>query len=251
MYTFEYRFYPKQFDSEFLDEYYFYIVDFMSSLVLNGLILKDWQSTIKHDNYLTCRLTAFEQDSLEKNYYNRYNHQYFAALKEKSLKQPEYELIGANFDDEECCRCKNTSHFVLHGENYMNSSPVYCGDCFCPVPLYRFPKTHDESEYFDIISWQRAYCACDTQFMVGIGERHGYFMMHSPKSKLTQEGLRIAHFLEEKTGNPFYYYLYNFHSGNSIVCPICGKDWVNAESDLYHYDFVCKECRVIANKAAL
>ena len=131
---------------------------------------------------------------------------------EKSLKAPEIYLIGENYDVQNSCGCENPSHYVLYIRYGLSKEyPIICGDCEKSIPLYKFPKTYtDDEEYHDILCWQRLYSACDTQFMLGIGERHGYKMMNDLNSELSKEGLRICAFLEEKVNKPFYYFLFKY-----------------------------------------
>ena len=248
MHTFEYRFYPKDFEEDFINEYDSDRNWYISSLVKNGLVLEEWQNTVKYESYYACRLIAPEIDSLDLKYYNKYNHQFLETLIEKSVKPPEYEYIGENYDDVDCCECEHSSHYVLYTAYNSSGSPIICGECLSPVPLYKFPKTYDDSEYYDILNWQKVYRACDTQFMQGVGERHGYYMIHNPKSELARDGFRICRSLEMKTEKPFYYFLYDYYGKNKPVCPVCGEQWVNQYLDTYTYDYVCQACRLVSNK---
>lgn len=249
MYTFEYRFYPKQFDEAFINEFDSDRNWFISSLSKNGVILEAWQNTVKYETYYACRLIAPEMDSLDEKYYNKYNHQFLETVIKKSAKAPDYEYIGENYDDADCCNCDNASHYILYTSYNSSGSPILCGDCLSPVPLYKFPKTYDDSEYYDILCWQKVYRSCDTQFMQGVGERHGYYMIHNPKSAVSKEGLRICRFLEEQTGKPFYYFLYDYYKKNQSICPNCGNNWINHDFDSYNYNYVCKNCGLVSNQS--
>jgi predicted nucleic acid-binding Zn ribbon protein len=247
MYTFEYRFYPKQFDKDFIEGYEDDMWWFISSLCKSGLALESCQNTIKFDKYYAYRIIAPEKGCLNDGNYNKYNVSFLKDLVEKSTKLPELEYIGENCDVIDCCTCENPSHYILFIENNSEEMPIICGDCMAPVPLYKFPKTYDDTEYFDILNWQKTYKACDMQFMQGIGEKHGYRMMNDPDSQLSTEGLRICSFLEEKTGKPFYYYLFRWYTNNKPLCPKCGEAWANKEPDKYNYDFVCHRCHLVSN----
>ena len=138
-----------------------------------------------------------------------------------------------------------SSHYILDDDVSEFSSPILCGDCNRSVPLYRFPKTsHDE--YFDVLSWQEVYRACWMQYLQGIGERHGYRMMHSYKSDLAIEGHRICTYLETQTGKPFYYFLFKYYSYNRKTCSCCGEPWVNLDQK-YKYGYVCHKCRLVSD----
>jgi Zn-ribbon-containing, possibly nucleic-acid-binding protein len=243
MFTFEYRFYPIHFNDEFDEDMYW----FLASLSKNGLILEDFQNTVKQPDHYACRLIAPTKDSLNEKFYNKYNHKFLNELIGKSARAPEFEFIAENYDVPDSCVCEKSSHFILHTSYNSSVSPIICGDCLDPVPLFDFPKTYDDSEYYDILNWKKVYKACDMQFMQGIGERHGYKMIHCHDSALTQEGLRICTYLEDRVSKKFYYFLYDYYEKNKRTCPKCGSDWVNLQSDVFNYNYVCHQCRLVSN----
>lgn len=249
MLTYEYRFYPKQDDDEFIKEYLSDVNDFIASLIQNGLVLEEGQNTIRHENVFACRMIAPEKSSLDSAHHNKYNREFLEIVLQNSALPPVYECIGENYDVPDCCDCENPSHYVLYTSYDSSAPPIICGDCHDPVPLYKFPKTYDDSEYYDVLGWKRVYRACDIQFMKGMGERHGYYMIHSPKSTLSKEGMLICRFLEDATGKPFFYFLYDFYQKqNKQKCPSCGEDWVNQDMTRYNYDYVCSRCQLISNR---
>ncbi len=211
MYTYEYRFYPRSFEPEELDVFIDNMQWFISCLYKNGQILSEFQNTVKCAEYFACRIVAPERDSLSEKYGNRYTREFFEDVCKDSAKPPELLYIGENYDVEDSCTCEAPSHYILFSECLWAASPIICGDCKCPVPLYKFPKTYDGTEYFDLLGWQKAYRACDRQFFEGIGERHGYKMMHDPNSLLSKEALQYCSIMEERTRKPFYYFLFTYY----------------------------------------
>lgn len=86
--------------------------------------------------------------------------------------------------------------------------------------------------------------------MEGIGRHYGYKMMHNVDSALSKEALRYCKVLEEKVNKPFYYFLFNYYNKNKLLCPKCGKLWINQKIEtIYkvHYDCVCHRCRLVSN----
>ena len=43
--------------------------------------------------------------------------------------------------------------------------------------------------------------------------------MHDPNSLLSKEALQYCSIMEEKTGKPFYYFLFTYYKKNKPVCP--------------------------------
>jgi len=245
MYTFEYRFYPKTMEEPENDQFVDTMQWFISSLYKNGQILRDFQNTVRLSDSYFCRVVAPEKTSLKRESYNKYNTAFYQEMAELSAKPPELRYIGENYDVQDCCECLNSSSYILDGSSSDYGPPVVCGDCGHLVPLYRFPKTYDE-EYYDLLNWQRVYHACWVQYWQGIGERHGYRMMHSYQSTLAEEGRRICTFLETQTGAAFYYFLFKYYTKNKKVCPCCGKSWVN-DNEKIRYDYVCHICRLVSD----
>lgn len=249
MFTYEYRFYPSSCEQQ-LDEFVDAMQWYLSSLYKNGQILSSFQNTVKYEDHFACRCVALEKDSLNRKYGNKYTEQFLENVAKRSRKPPKLQFIGENYDVEDCCACQSSSHYILRTDCQSPAPPVICGDCNRPVPLYRFPKTYDNSEYYDLLGWQKTYQACDRQFLEGIGERHGYKMMHDPNSALSRMGLQFCKLLEEKTQKPFYYYLFNYYSKTKPLCPNCGVPWHSGESDSAYevqYDYVCHRCRLVSN----
>lgn len=246
MFTFEYKFYPQKYDDKSIDDFDDSFRWFLIGLERNGQILQYGQNTVQYETYYTCRVIAPEKDSLDSKYYNKYCTEFLAKLTDKSSEPPEYQLIGENYDVMDSCECDDPSHYILYTTNCSDETPVYCGDCTNPVPLYKLPKTCCDNEYHDILIWQNLYKACYEQFMNGVGERHGYKMIHSTKSELSIEGLRICRYLEEKMNKKFFYYLFDYYSTNKTTCPNCGENWVNQVFDRFNYDYICHECSLVS-----
>ena len=246
MFTFEIRFYPKSFKEPFINEFDENMQWFISCLYKNGQILKECQNTVKFSGHYAYRVVAPEMDSLAKKHYNKYCRKFLSTVSEKSLKEPEVYFIGENYDARESCNCENTSHYILFFPYRYIEYPILCGDCHRSVPLYKLPKTYDDEEYHDVHCWEQVYRACDTQFMNGIGERHGYKMMSDPNSELSREGLRICAYWEKCVKKSFYYFLFKYYKKNKSACPKCNESWVNKDKKM-QYDYVCKKCRLVSN----
>lgn len=246
MYTFDYTFYPKTFDIPEIDEFDNSMEWFIATLFKNGQILYNYHC-VKLENKYVYRVVTPEKDSLEEKYWNSYCKEFYEDVVKKSRRKPKFNYIGEDYTVYNGCSCKNSSHYILLCEYAVETTPIICGDCHLAVPLYKFPKTYLNEEYYDLLMWQRVYESCDTLFTHGIGERFGYKMMHNPQSELSKEGMKFCKILEEKTKIPFYYYLFQYYRKNKKTCPLCGKDWTNDKLETIQFDFVCHSCRIVSN----
>lgn len=247
MYTFEYLFYPKTFEIDFIDKFDSYMMWFISCLAKNGQILTSFSNTVKYKNYYAVRVVAFDMESIKEKYWNEYCIKFYKEVCNLSIKPPEFRFIGENYNVCDCCNCKEPSYYILYSDFSKDETPVICGDCHRCIPLYKLPKTYLKLEYFDLLNWQSVYCGCFRQFLEGVGEHHGYKMIHNPKSELSKFGLKLCAKLEKKTKKPFYYYIYTYYKKNKKKCPKCGRKWVNNKKNKYNCDYICHHCRLIAD----
>jgi predicted nucleic acid-binding Zn ribbon protein len=133
-------------------------------------------------------------------------------------------------------------------------SPLRCGDCFAPVPLYRVPATSG-GEYYDVVSWESDYQACDRlQMNCTTGERFGLRQLGDIGSSLTRNGRDIAGRIAALTETPTYYYLHRY-SGDSLDrelarrCPGCDGPWRLEQPWHRLFDLRCDRCRLVSNIA--
>ena len=134
----------------------------------------------------------------------------------------------------------------------MLASPLSCGDCFMSVPLYTIPPTYDNSEYYDVLSWELDYQACDRlQMNCRTGERFGIQQMSEPDSTLSQQGRDICDRITRSTGKPTFYFLYRYVKRTTLAreqarrCPGCGGNWL-LEQRWHIFDFRCDVCRLVS-----
>lgn len=248
MYTFEYKFYPDLTKIDIMDYYDEKISWFLSSLLKNGQLLDQHDNIVQVGESLMCFCLAFEEDSLDVKYYNKYCSDYLSQLIDVSKKPPEYKLIGKSVGLSNCCSCQEHSYYILFATSCAFYSPIMCGDCNLPMPLYKFPKIDDEIEYSNIIYWEAKYQAFDSLFMLtDIGEKYGYQQISNIKSKLSIEGLKICVDMAKLTGKPFYYFIHKYYSPQKNHCPKCGTYWKLDKALHGLYTHKCDNCLILSD----
>lgn len=243
MYTYEFCFYTKSDLNE--EEFLYSLQNYMSSLILNGQILEEYQNLVKYKDHFKCRFVIPERKALNSFSNNNYDEKFRKKLTEFLVEEIKCIEIGINADVDRACECEKSEYYILSGDNDYAVSPILCGNCNKSIPLYKLPKTYENSDYYDILNWQKTYKAYDSLFMNSYSERHAYKMINSIDSKMVKEGRRICAFIQEVTKIPVYYFLFKYYKKNSNTCPGCGEYWVFHQKDGI-YSHVCHTCKLIS-----
>lgn len=221
------------------------IEDYLGCLYKNGQII-DYDSIYIKDNTVFCCTTLLEKDAISKANNNEYVTK--SQEKVKQIFDINLEEIGENWHlDEEVCGCKMPSYYVLICDAVIGSfvhtnSPITCGDCGSPVPLYKLPKIFDEKDYYTVREFERESKAIEQLWISGLDDKFTFKQRNSPTSPLVKKGRKICQAFAKATGIKFYYQI-PFDDDSSFVCPLCGKDW-KTTSDNYK----CDDCQLVANK---
>lgn len=153
------------------------------------------------------------------------------------------------------CDCSELSWLVLFTNCFSGESPLRCGDCFGPIPLYRAPLPKS-GEYLHILNWEDDYKAWDILQLHNCGEVEQFALrqMENPDSSLSRKGLAICQEITTSMAKPVYYFLFRYRGENVVTerdrrCPACGGDWLLDESIGGLFDFRCDQCRLLSNIA--
>ena len=185
-------------------------------------------------------------------------------LREAGLRGPKVRRLGTDPEGSASCRCRRRSFLILFTNFLTNDSPVRCGDCFSPVPLYRLPKPGDRDErgrggavgdHGDLLWWQKTYEAMDWLFIgSGPAERYAHDQLARWDSDLSKESRETAKTLAKRVGRPVYYCLSKYYGRSDRQerrrkCPSCAGSWLLTRPLHARFDFQCKRCRLLANVA--
>jgi len=221
---------------------------------MNGQTLgNEWPIAKKRGHFLIYVMLP-KKDSMEPVFHKKYVQRSIQALASAGLASPVVKIIGEDPYSASADNCKQRRSFILFTNYVSVESPLRCGDCFSPVPLYEIPATNDE-DYCNVISWQSDYQSCDTlQMNCSTGERFGTSQISRLDSSLSKRGVEICAAIEKSTGVPTYYYLYrsngrSSHQEQKRSCPSCGKSWLLDKQLHDRFDFLCETCRLLSNIA--
>lgn len=226
----------------------------LAALLHNGQIAGEHTPMAKVNGYLVVASLA-EAGALGERFGNKWVRRSFRELAAVGVARPVVTLLGFDPETRRRCSCRKRPFLILFTTFMHNESPVQCGDCFGPIPLYRLPATGDGGNCQDLLWWQDTYQALDWLFIgTGPGERFAHDQLARFDSQLSKDGRELARKLEKKIRVPVYYYL-SKHFGRSDEaerkrrCPSCGKAWLRRETLHRIFDFQCRRCRLLSNVA--
>jgi len=217
----------------------------------NGQVLGEW-GIVKQQNAFLVFVSLPAKNSLADKFANKYVRERVKELKGCGS-PPEIRVLGPEPESPSACRCKSWTSLVLFTTYLNRESPLRCGGCFNPVPLYRIPHIQDE-EYLDVLQWEADYKACDTlQMHTATGERFGERQMFRHDSSLSQRGRQLCASISRVTSCPTYYYLSknrcrSSQEENMRRCPGCGGSW-KLRVRRHLFDFRCDRCLLLSNIA--
>ena len=194
---------------------------------------------------------TLEKNSLDKQNNNFYVKRQIERIETLCNSTLQIKTIGKTHESYKgACNCTQSDFYILITNYITIQSPLTCGTCDMPVPLYRLPKYHDYG-YMPILNWETNYISCDSlQMNCEVGERWALNQMQKINSQLSKQGIEICKKIEGKTSVPTFYYLHNYKKvkDNQFItfCPSCGEKWDLKEQIHEFYDFKCDKCRVIS-----
>jgi len=195
-----------------------------------------------------------EADSLNEAYANEYVRALLLELAGHGGKLAGIRVLGPDPAFDNTCGCPHPPSYILFTTYLHRDSPLRCGGCFGPVPLYRVPPIRG-GEHLVVLQWASDYRACDTlQMHTSTGERFGEGQLARHDSSLSRNGRGLAADLTAATHVPVYYNLFKSRgrtakTEQARLCPSCGGTWRLGEPWHRLFDFRCDRCHLLSNIA--
>ncbi|PWV56420.1 DUF2310 family Zn-ribbon-containing protein [Chitinophaga sp. S165] len=222
---------------------------FIRSLRSNGQLVSINDVFLFQEDSVWLHVQCLKKDSLDERYNSDYVNQWTSILMERYNVTISYKYVGEHLVSVSTAEIDSSSSLILY---WGGASPIRSGDNFDQIPLYNFPYTNTRyRSYDDINSWSRSYEEIDGLWFRGsMGEKRFHNYLSDIKSPLTKQGRSICTKLEELTGKPSYYYLFNYDSKkNEHRCPSCGGEWQLENKLLEKFDLKCDHCRLVSERA--
>jgi predicted nucleic acid-binding Zn ribbon protein len=228
--------------------------EYLGALSHNGQILGDSPMARVRGGYLVVASLP-RRDALDDRVASKWVRRALRKLLTAGLQKPRVRCLGPEPESRAPCECRGRPFLVLFTNCLSDESPVRCGACFGPIPLYTLPVVSEVGNYQDLLRWQSTYQAMDWLHIgSGAGERYGHEQMARHDSALSKEGRELARSLEKRARRPVYYYLMK-HYGSSDKkerlrkCPSCKRAWLLRTPLHRIFDFRCSRCRLLSNVA--
>jgi predicted nucleic acid-binding Zn ribbon protein len=221
---------------------------FIRSLRSNGQLVSRNDVFLFQENAVSLHVQCLKKDSLEERYNSDYVNQWISVLMERYGVTVSYQYMGEHLVQVPTAEVDASSSFILY---WGGPSPVRSGDTFDQIPLYHLPYTSVwQRNYEDINSWSHSYAEIDGLWFRGsMGEKHFHQFLSDINSPLTTQGRSICNRLEQLTGKPSYYYLFNAdNKASGHHCPSCGGEWQLESKLLAKFDLKCDHCRLVSNQ---
>ncbi len=224
----------------------------ISELSRSGQIMGG-ESSYFTENEIICYPNTLEMDSLDTKYNNKWVDLRIKNLEDWCNAELRTEFVGEHIPlSNDVCKCNTHDSYVLFTTFLKENSPVICGSCGSPVPVYRINELTDKDQY-DIQSWEGDYISCDNLNMgCSVGEKWAIKQMSDATSQLSKSGLKVCSRIAEITEVPVYYYLFNYRRISIVKdklrrCPTCNGKWLLQERWLGLYDFKCDKCKLVSS----
>ncbi|MCL2821676.1 MAG: Zn-ribbon-containing protein [Firmicutes bacterium] len=256
MYNYKIKFTKKPKGKEITDNEIFDMIDdYFNTLNNNGQVISGFEMFAVDDNNIFLSTVFPRENSLSDNNNNDYVKERLQKLQD--FFDIEFILEGGNFEYNISCVCKKPSWYFLYNIDNDGESPLICGDCRKPIPLYEVPYILKEKEHRPILNWQAAHNAIITLWFHGLWDRFTYGETARFNSKLNREGRKICKAFEKVLGVPVYYFIYYFCEKDDeeypmipkglpnkipTVCPQCNGEWIDDNEFCK-----CAKCRLITD----
>ncbi|MDW7694497.1 DUF2310 family Zn-ribbon-containing protein [Flammeovirgaceae bacterium SG7u.111] len=233
-------------------EKFFEIADFYFQSLYDSrqIINEEWQY-VSIENGVSLNLFCPEPDSFKETNSTIYANKWRSKIEKELSCLMEFHYLEIDPEFGEIQIPEKKEFIILKTARF---SPLIEGVSLKQIPLYKIPYTYyDEECYSDINFWENNYVRIEGLWFNGaVGEKWAQNQLQSNNSELSKQGIECCKKIEEVTGIPTYYYLFNYRAwgkkkDKKRKCPNCGDDWlVERVVPNVFYAFKCDKCRLIS-----
>ncbi|MBO7761401.1 MAG: DUF2310 family Zn-ribbon-containing protein [Clostridia bacterium] len=152
------------------------------------------------------------------------------------------ESLGETVTCEDSCTCEAPSWYMLYTDLSTEESPVVCGDCGKPVPLYKLPAILDKEGQSNFLNWQDQFRAIQKLDMYNYQPDLTANEIYNPTSRINKMGRALCRTMEKAKSVPVFYHLEQ-QKGSEKACPICDREWSRTANEEISAN-LCTFCRI-------
>lgn len=225
--------------------------NYLSALMDSRQIISESHELCISGNKLFASVICPEETSLDPKNATVYGKRSRIRLEERPGARLQFIKTGTAVGWEKYVVPENSSFYFLMEHDI---SPLRCGDTGESIPLYKIPYTyHDNCCYHDVRNWIRDYdCVKRMWFRGSVSERFMQYQLQDHRSALSVAGRAVCKRIEELTGVPTYYYLFNYRAISQARdkkrrCPETGEAWfIEGGHPNELLDFKCDKSRLVS-----
>ncbi len=250
MYVLEYKFYPDTKKIR-IEDYLIDLWSYSAELMTSGQIA-DYTTILNHKIPRQI-IVSHERNSLSSRFHTTIALKAYKEILDKSDRKPSIKILGTAPEAGPVCHCKRPSSVYFLTTYFSYESPLRCGQCKRPIPIYRFKLTRER--LLGIKLWKEAHNRCDGLFVgSGVGEHWGHKQVASFSSRLSKDAYELCRNIEKEIKIPTYYYLNKYYGRSKKdekrrKCPKCGGKWLLEKPWHDYFHFKCYRCKLISNIA--
>jgi predicted nucleic acid-binding Zn ribbon protein len=231
------------------------LCSYLSILTNSGQIAHNqFDFLATHKSKTTVAVACPELDSLDDKYTSVYGLSLKTKIESGTGNKIKSIKTGAELEDihYQYQTPVHSSHYILR-QGW--SSPLLCGDTHKPIPLYKIPYTgNDKKSYDNVWSWQRHYAALYRLWLASqpVAEAFALGQIQEIDSESSLLGRELCTQIEELTGVPTYYFLFNYRNWSveedfARKCPITNQHWLLAGKTANDFiAFKCDDSRLVS-----
>ena len=152
------------------------------------------------------------------------------------------ESLGTSVTCEDSCECAAPTWYMLYTDLSTEESPVVCGDCGKPVPLYKIPKILDKEGQSNFLNWQEQLKAIQKLDIQNYNPTFTDAEIYSRDSRINKMGRSLCRALEKAKAVPVFYHM-ELKKGADASCPVCGREWSPSANEQVA-GRICTFCRI-------
>ncbi len=150
--------------------------------------------------------------------------------------------LGSIVNCDDSCLCEAPSWYMLYTDIGMQESPLFCGDCGKPVPLYKLPAVLDKEGESRFLVWQSQYRALHQLDIQNYSPDYTEREIYDPTSRINKMGRALCRAIEGAKSVPVFYHLER-KKAMEDSCPLCHREWSRTANEEISSQ-LCTFCRI-------